>query len=94
MLVNPSNLDIIINIEGRNIRKSFKAIPGRKPWINDFMNFLREKWDTVSTVKIYVQAYSKGEIANEDINKENTHTSTMAFRKGAALSIPSMFARD
>lgn len=92
--MNPSNLDITINIDGRNIRKIFKAIPGRKPWINDFMNFLHEKWDTVSTVKIYVQVYSKKDIANEDIYEENTHTSTMVFRKGAALSIPSMFARD
>lgn len=48
MLINPSNFDININIVGRKMRKIFKAIPGRKPWINDFMNFL-QKAEDVST---------------------------------------------
>lgn len=30
------------------MRKIFKAIPGRKPWINDFINFLHDKQDAVS----------------------------------------------
>jgi hypothetical protein len=41
--MNPSNLDISINIEGRKIRNIFKAIPGRKPWMNDLITFLHEK---------------------------------------------------
>jgi hypothetical protein len=35
--VSPSNLDININKLGRNIRKIFRAIPGRKPWMNDLI---------------------------------------------------------
>ena len=42
MLINPSNFDIIINIVGRNKRNIFRAIPGRKPTMNDFMTFLQE----------------------------------------------------
>lgn len=45
-LINPSNLDIVINIVGRKIRNIFKAIPGRKPCIKDFMNFLKKKNET------------------------------------------------
>lgn len=48
MLINPSNFDISINIEGRKMRKIFKAIPGRKPWINDFTPFLQETTEAVS----------------------------------------------
>jgi hypothetical protein len=40
--VNPSNLDININMLGSNIRKIFKAIPGRKPWMNDLIACLRK----------------------------------------------------
>jgi len=50
MLINPSNFDIIINIVGRKMRKIFKAIPGRNPWINDFIPFLQE---TIGSVSIY-----------------------------------------
>jgi hypothetical protein len=35
--VSPSNLDININKLGSNIRKIFRAIPGRKPWMNDLI---------------------------------------------------------
>lgn len=48
MLMNPSNFDISINIEGRKMRKIFKAIPGRKPWINGFTLFLQETTEAVS----------------------------------------------
>jgi hypothetical protein len=48
MLINPSNFDISINIEGRKMRKIFKAIPGRKPWINDFTPFLQGTTEAVS----------------------------------------------
>ncbi|KAI3692390.1 hypothetical protein L6452_32205 [Arctium lappa] len=58
--VNPSNLDIIIRIEGRRMRKIFKAIPERTPWMKDFTNF----------------------------------TSKKLGKKGAAFTIPSIFASD
>jgi hypothetical protein len=41
--VNPSTLDINISMLGSNIRKIFRAIPGRKPWMNDLIVGLREK---------------------------------------------------
>jgi len=41
--VNPSTLDININMLGSNIRKIFRAIPGRKPWMNDLIVGLRKK---------------------------------------------------
>jgi hypothetical protein len=34
---------MIIKIVGRKIRKSFNAMPGRKPWITDLINFLHRK---------------------------------------------------
>ena len=44
--VNPSTLDININMLGSNIRNIFRAIPGRKPWMNDLIVGLREKKST------------------------------------------------
>jgi len=41
--MKPSNLDMIINIVGRKIRKSFNTMPGRKPWMTDLINFLHNK---------------------------------------------------
>jgi len=43
VLIYPSNLDIIINIDGRNMRNIFKAIPGRKPCTKAFMTFLDKR---------------------------------------------------
>jgi len=41
--VNPSTLDMNINMVGSSIRKIFRAIPGRKPWMNDLIVGLIKK---------------------------------------------------
>jgi hypothetical protein len=38
--INPSNCDMYISIVGSTMRKIFKAIPGRNPWMNDLMEGL------------------------------------------------------
>ena len=41
--VNPSTLDMNINMLGSSIRNIFRAITGRKPWMNDLIVGLIKK---------------------------------------------------
>ena len=49
--VNPSTLDMNINMLGSSIRNIFRAIPGRKPWMNDLIVGLTKKTVEVKGVR-------------------------------------------
>lgn len=81
--MKPSNFDISISMLGRTMRNIFNAIPGRKPWMNDFTVFL-----STNTMISEKHHHAK----EMEIKVERLYTSISGFKNGTAFSMPSMLA--